>query len=61
MYKNCQELYNAGHTKSDEYKIKPDGVHEVNVFCVQDEDGGGWTVSLPLYAVQQFSKVERKK
>ena len=49
-------MYDAGDKTSGVYKIKPDGVNEVKVYCEQDDDGGGWTVSQPLRCLPNFQK-----
>ena len=46
MYKNCKDVYDAGHTTPGVYEIKPDGANETDVYCEQKLYGGGWTVSL---------------
>lgn len=42
--KSCAEFYKSGQRKSGVYKIKPDGLGPVGVFCDQETAGGGWTV-----------------
>ena len=49
MYKNCQDALDAGHTTSGVYIIIPDGVNEIAVYCEQEADGGGWTVSQSIF------------
>ena len=49
---DCQELYDDGWTTSGSYAIDPDGVSSgedpIEVYCDQDEDGGGWTLCASL-------------
>ena len=44
LYKNCAELYNAGHRISGVYTINPDNGGAFDVYCDQTTAGGGWTV-----------------
>ena len=49
---DCQELFDGGWTTSGSYVIDPDGVSAgedpIEVYCDQDEDGGGWTLCAAL-------------
>ena len=38
-------VYTQGWTKSGVYTISPDGSTKMDVYCEQELDGGGWTVS----------------
>ncbi|XP_019614569.1 PREDICTED: ficolin-2-like [Branchiostoma belcheri] len=44
--RDCQEVFNTGHTTSGVYTIYPDGGGRtpIHVYCDMDTDGGGWTV-----------------
>ena len=44
VLKNCAEHYKAGRRASCVYTIKPDGKNKFEVFCDQENAGGGWTV-----------------
>ena len=45
LYTSCLDYLHAGYTKSGIYMIyMPDTTTELNVFCDQDTDGGGWLV-----------------
>ena len=45
LYTSCLDYLHAGYTKSGVYMISvPDTTTELNVFCDQDTDGGGWLV-----------------
>jgi len=40
--RNCIDWMNMGSTTSGTYKIKPDGVNEVETYCDMTTDGGGY-------------------
>ncbi|XP_056001687.1 fibrinogen C domain-containing protein 1-B-like [Ostrea edulis] len=42
--KDCQDILWAGNTESKVYIIYPLGSGDLEVFCDQHTDGGGWTV-----------------
>ncbi|KAJ8034024.1 Ficolin-1 [Holothuria leucospilota] len=43
-YTDCNDVRNAGNTRSDVYSIRPAGYgSSFDVFCNMDIDGGGWT------------------
>ncbi|XP_056001686.1 techylectin-5A-like [Ostrea edulis] len=42
--KDCQDVLWAGNTKSKVYTIRPHGGGDLEVFCDQHTDRGGWTV-----------------
>nr|XP_022296409.1 techylectin-5A-like isoform X2 [Crassostrea virginica] len=42
--KDCQDVLWEGNTDSKVYQIYPQGSGELDVFCDQHTDGGGWTV-----------------
>jgi len=44
VYKDCAELYKAGHQVSGVYTINPDNAGPFDVYCDQIPAGGGWTV-----------------
>ncbi|KAJ8034026.1 Ficolin-1 [Holothuria leucospilota] len=45
IYTDCNDVRNAGNTRSDVYSIRPAGYgSSFDVFCNMDIDGGGWTV-----------------
>ena len=44
--KDCEEGLTHGWNSSGVYTVSPDGSSRVNVYCEQELDGGGWTVSL---------------
>ena len=46
--KDCQDVLWEGNTDSKVYQIYPQGSGELDVFCDQHTDGGGWTVSQKL-------------
>ena len=52
------DVLNKGSTKSGVYKISPDGAASHEVYCEQELDGGGWTVSSEL-SVNTKSKICR--
>ena len=41
---DCEEIYEAGSTKSGLYRIDPGGLGDFTVFCDMELLGGGWTV-----------------
>ena len=47
--KDCQDVYTRGFRTSGVYKISPDGVTKINVYCEQELDGGRWTVGWHLF------------
>ncbi|XP_052677644.1 fibrinogen C domain-containing protein 1-A-like [Crassostrea angulata] len=42
--RDCQDILWEGFTESKVYQIYPQGSGELDVFCDQHTDGGGWTV-----------------
>ncbi|XP_022810648.1 ryncolin-1-like [Stylophora pistillata] len=44
VYKNCAEVFKSGDKIRDVYKIDPDGLGEIEVFCDHETAGGGWMV-----------------
>lgn len=42
--RDCQDILREGCSESKVYKIYPQGSGELDVFCDQHTDGGGWTV-----------------
>lgn len=42
--RDCQDILWEGYSESKVYKIYPQGSGELDVFCDQHTDGGGWTV-----------------
>ena len=42
--KDCKEVLDQGSTRSGVYAISPDNRTQINVYCEQELDGGGWTV-----------------
>lgn len=49
VYKNCAEAYKSGDKIGGVYKIDPDGLGEIEVFCDHKTAGGGWTVFQKRY------------
>lgn len=47
--KDCQDVLWEGNTDSKVYQIYPQGSGELDVFCDQHTDGGGWTVLLSYF------------
>uniref|UniRef100_A0A8D2LVL4 Fibrinogen-like protein 1 n=1 Tax=Varanus komodoensis TaxID=61221 RepID=A0A8D2LVL4_VARKO len=43
-YKDCAEIYNAGHRQSGFYKMKPLGSSSAFLAYCDHSEGGGWTV-----------------
>lgn len=45
--KTCLDLLCLGYKKSGVYNVYPDGraLYNIEVYCDQKTDGGGWTVS----------------
>ena len=41
---DCEEIFEAGYTKSGLYRIDPGGRGDFTVFCDMNLRGGGWTV-----------------
>lgn len=47
--RDCQDILWEGFTESKVYQIYPQGSGELDVFCDQHTDGGGWTVRFYNY------------
>ena len=44
---DCQDYRDLGHNTSAVYRVVPLGMYsEMNVYCDQVEDGGGWIVNI---------------
>ena len=41
---DCAEWYNQGYRENRVYPIKVIGIHDLEVYCNMEEDGGGWIV-----------------
>ena len=55
------EVLNKGSTKSGVYKISPDGATSHEVYCEQELDGGGWTVSSDCLSALNLKYINVRK
>lgn len=51
--RDCQDILWEGYSESKVYKIYPQGSGELDVFCDQHTDGGGWTVCDNCYLLMR--------
>lgn len=51
--RDCQDILWEGYSESKVYKIYPQGSGELDVFCDQHTDGGGWTVCYNCYLLMR--------
>ena len=52
---DCQDYRDLGHNISTVYKVVPIGMFsEMDVYCDQVEDGGGWIVNILLIILSLF-------
>ena len=59
---DCQEIKDAGFTKSGVYHITPMGAYEgLDVYCDMETDGGGWLVRRDWpYSFVSISRIKHK-
>lgn len=53
--RDCQDILWEGYSESKVYKIYPQGSGELDVFCDQHTDGGGWTVCYNCYLLMRLT------
>ena len=55
---DCQDYKDLGHNISGVYRVVPLGMYsEMDVYCDQVEDGGGWIVNIFLSIYHMRSRL----